>query len=236
MRTAKNAGRITGALLFVHLATGLTVPYMLLQPISKSPGFLESAAQNALLVRLCVLLLFVGGAVTIGIAVASMPAFRQYGRALSLWLLALAVVNCSLQAVENAGWLSMLSLSQEYAKAGAGEAGLFQTLGAAVYSAWRWTHYSHLLAVVSWMFVLFLLLWRSALVPRALAAFGLVTTLMQLTGITLPVLLGYRGVMEMGMPLGVVYLVLIVWLLVKGFEGRRPAPPAEAREVELAGA
>jgi hypothetical protein len=223
---------MVGALLFVHLAAGLTVPYALLRPVSKSPDFLESAAANSSLVRLCVLTLFVGGAVTIGIAIAALPVFRQYGRALSLWLLALAVVNCSLQAVENAGWLSMLSLSQEYARAGAGEAGLFQTLGASVYSAWRWTHYSHLLAVGCWIFVLFALLWRSALVPRALSAFGLVTALMQITGITLPALVGYRSVMPMGMPLGVVYLVLILWLLVKGFDESRGPLPADARAVE----
>ena len=236
MRPAKSVGRITGALLFVQLAAGLTVPYMLLQRVSKSPDFLESAAANSALVRLCVLLLFVGGAITIGIAATAMPVFSRYGRALSLWLLALAVVNCSLQAVENAGYLSMLSLSQEYARAGAGEAGLFRTLSAPVYSAWMWIHFSHLLAVGCWIFVLFCLLWRSALVPRALAAFGLLTALMQITGITLPALMGYRSVMWMGMPLGAAYLALILWLLVKGFEERRGALPAEARGAELAGA
>ena len=236
MRTEKSVGRTTGALLFAHLATGLTVPYMLLQPLAKSPGFLENAAASASLIRLCVLTLFAGGALTIGVAVAAMPVLRRHGRALSLWLLALAVVNCSLQAVENAGWLSMLSLSQEYAKAGATDTGLFQTLGASVYSAWRWVHYSHLLAVGCWILVLFCLLWRSALVPRVLAAFGLLTALMQISGITLPALLGYRSVMEMGMPLGVVYLALILWLLVRGFEERRGALPAGARGAELSGA
>lgn len=236
MRPAKSVGRITGALLFVQLAAGLTVPYMLLQRVSKSPDFLESAAANSSLVRLCVLLLFAGGAVTIGVAVAAMPVFSRYGRALSLWLLALAVINCSLQAVENAGYLSMLSLSQEYARAGAGEAGLFQALGALVYSTWRWVHFSHLLAVVCWIFVLFCLLWRSALVPRALAAFGMLTTLMQITGITLPAFMGYQSVMLMGMPLGLAYLALILWLLFKGFEERSGALPEEARAAELAGA
>lgn len=235
MRPAKRVGRITGVLLFVQLAMGLTVPYMLLQPLSKPPGFLDSAAASAFTIRLCVLLLFVGCAVTIGVAAVAMPIFRRYGRAWSLWLLALAVVNCSLQAVENAAWLSMLSLSQEYAKAGAGDAGLFQTLGGVVYSAWKWVHFSHLLAVVCWMFVLFRILWRSALIPRALAACGLLTTLMQITGITLPALMGYSSVMWMGMPLGVAYIALIAWLLVKGFEERRGVPLAKARGVELAG-
>src|ERR1043165_235389 len=220
MRPAKSVGRITGLLLVVHLATGLTVPYILLQPLVKPPGFLESAAVNSALVRLCVLLLFVGGAVTVGIAINALPVFRRHGRALALWLLAFAVVNCSLQAVENVAWLSMMSLSQQYATASASDAGLFRTLASPVYSAWRWAHYTHLLALGCWIFTLFCVLWRSGLVPRALAAAGLLTTLMQITGITLPVLVGYRSPepTAMGLPLGFVYLALILWLAFKGFE------------------
>src|SRR3954471_18154918 len=145
MKNAKRFSRTIGVLLFVHLAAGLTVPYIMLRPLATSTDFFASGAGISFQVRLAVLLLFVGSAVTVGIAIAALPVFRQYSNALALWLLALAVVNLSLQAVENAAWLSMLSLSQEFAKAGAADAGLFQGLGAVVRSAWKWTHYTHLL-------------------------------------------------------------------------------------------
>jgi hypothetical protein len=239
MNPAKRTGRIVGLLLFVHLATGLMVPYIILRPLTVVPlGFLENAAGMSFQVRLSVLILFVGGAVTVGIAVATLPVFRRYSGALALWLLALAVVNFSLQAVENATWLSMLSLSQEYAKAGAADAGLFRGLGAVVRAAWKWTHYSHLFVVGSWIFVFYSVLWRSALVPRALAAAGLLTAMLQITCITLPQFLGYPSVMPIatGLPLGVSYIALALWLLVKGFEERRSPLHAEAQAVELAGA
>jgi len=47
---------------------------------------------------------------------------------MALWVLALAVACFSLQAVDNAQLLTMLSLSQEYARVGAEKADLFQTL------------------------------------------------------------------------------------------------------------
>jgi hypothetical protein len=235
MKSAKSIGRIIGILLLVHLATGLTVPYILMHPLTTPPGFLASAAGMAFQVRLSVLVLFVGGAVTVGIAIAAWPVFRRYSYALALWLLALAVVNFSLQAVENGHWLSMLSLSQEYAQAGAADAGLFQAQSAVVRAAWKWEHYTHLLVVVIWMFVLYGLLYRSALVPRALAASGMVAAVLQITGITLPQLLDYHvpSPTLFGLPLGLTYLALALWLIAKGFEERQHTDDAESHETEL---
>jgi hypothetical protein len=78
------------------------------------------------------------------------------------------------------------------------------------------------------MFLLGLMLWRSALVPRVLAILLLVTTLLQITGITLPQFLAYRSpnLMLMGMPLGFAYLALSVWLMIKGFRTTEEEPTA----------
>jgi hypothetical protein len=221
MTSAKSVGRITGMLLLVQLATGLIVPYVLLLPLTRPPaGFLETAAGMSAQVRLNVLLLFVGGAVSVGISVAAWPAVRERSYRLGLWLFALAVVNFTLQIVENSHWLSMLSVSQAYAAAGAAEAGLFQSLGIVLRSAWKWAHYSHILVVVGWLFTLYCLLFRCAMVPRALAAMGMFTCVLHFTGITLPVFGGYRMPSPelFGMPLGLANLVLAVWLMAKGFK------------------
>ena len=231
MRSAKSIGRIIGMLLPMHLAAGLILPYMLLQPLTRvAGGFLENAAGMPYQIRLNVLVLFVGGAIPVGIAVTAWPVFRRHGYALGLWLLALSAVNLSLQAVENGHWLSMLSLSQAYAEAGAADAGLFRSLGIVVRSAWKWAHYSHIFIAVSWIFVLYSLLYRYALVPRALAAVGLVTAMLQFVGITLPVFLGYRMPFPeiFGMPLGVAYLALALWLMAKGFDERQHPVSSEA--------
>lgn len=219
MRSAKSTGRMVGLLLLVHLISGLTTPYIMLRPLTTPLSYNANDPAHAFQVRLSVMLLFVGGAITVAIAVTALPVFRQYSYALALWVLALAIANLSLQCIENAAWMSMFNLSQEYAKAAVTDVGFYNLIGAAVRSAWKWVHYTHLLVMVSWIFMLCVALWRSALVPRALAGLGLLTSLLQITGITLPQFVPYPSPIPiaMGMPLGFVYLALSLWLMTKGF-------------------
>ena len=131
----------------------------------------------------------------------------------------------AMQAVDNAHILSMLSLSQQYAQAG-GPDGLFQTLAAVVGSNRRWVHFTELLAIDSWIFLLYSVLYRFVLVPRALAAFGLLTVMLHFIGIPLPGLLGYGIVTLMGVPMGLSHIALVFWLMVKGFAEQLPSQAA----------
>lgn len=230
----KSVGRTVGVLLILHLAAGLIVPFVLLNPVIAPPGFLVNAAAHPNRVRAVIFLLFVGSAMTIGTASAAWSLFRRYSVAMALWLVALAVASFSLQAVDNAHLLSMLSLSQEYVKAGAHKADLFQGLAVIVGSARKWSHYSFLLAVGSWIFLLFTLLYRFRLVPRWLAAFGLLGSVGQIAGVTLRGLLGYRPETLLAMPLAPAYLALAVWLIVKGFGVSHPPVEEQVHRAEVA--
>jgi hypothetical protein len=77
MASPKSVGRITGILLLVHLAGGLMLPYILIQPVMTAPGFLENAAANAVRIRAAVLLLFMSGAITVAVALTALPVFRR---------------------------------------------------------------------------------------------------------------------------------------------------------------
>jgi len=226
----EGVGRITGILLLVHLAGGLMLPYILMQPVIAAPGFLENAAANAVRIRAAVLLLFMSGAITVAVALTALPVFRRYGDRLAVLLVVLSAVNLALHAVENGTLLSMLSLSQEYAERGGADASLFHGLGAVVGSARRWAHLMHLLVVGGWIFTLFTVLWRSTLVPRPLAGLGMLATVLQVTGVPLRAVLGLEVVTLMAMPLAPIYVAVAAWLMFKGFEERQPSiaegPPA----------
>jgi hypothetical protein len=228
MRSAKSVGRVAGILLLVHFAAALTVPFVLLDRVIRPPGFLVNAAGIPGQVRAAVLLLFVGTAIAVGISIMALPVFRQCSSAMALWLLALAVAAFSLQAVDNGAILSMLSLSQEYAKADATKADLLQTLAIVVGSTRKWTHYTYLLVLGSWIFLLYSLLYRFRLVPRALAALGLIGSVGQITGVTLRGLLGYAPETRLAMPLAPLYIVTAVWLIAKGFDERHRSVVARA--------
>ena len=78
MRSAQNVGRIVGLLLIVHLAAALTTPFILLEQANVRPAnFLAGAAANEGTVRSAVLILFLGGALSMAIAIVAMPVFRR---------------------------------------------------------------------------------------------------------------------------------------------------------------
>jgi hypothetical protein len=232
MRDAKSIGRIIGTLLFVQLV-GLSLPFILLLPITTS-AFLENAAGIAFQIRVAVLLLFANSALTIGITIAAFPVFREYSYRMALWFLALSIIWFAVQAVDNIHILSMLSLSQQYAEGGASNAELFGTLATAVRSTRVWAHYAELLVIDTWFFVLYSLLFRFSLVPRALAGFGLIMVIVHTTAIPLPMFLGYSRVLVLAYSLALSHLALGTWLVLKGFEERHRRPRAEAHEVGLA--
>lgn len=219
MRSPMNTGRITGILLLAHLIIGLTTPYIMLQSVQTPLGFNASEPSNSFRIRLAVMLLFASGALIVAITTVVLPVIRQHTFALAFWIVALAAANLSLQCVEVAGYMSMFTFSQDLARASGADIGLYQVVGASVRTAWKWVHYTHLLVMVSWMFTLFVSLWRAKLVPWVLAAFGVITTLLQITGITLPQFLAYSTppAMLMGVPLAFAYVAMSVWLIVKGF-------------------
>jgi hypothetical protein len=223
MRSARSVGRIIGVLLLAQLA-GLIVPFVLLHPLTvDTSALLAGAAEAALQIKVAVLLLLANCVLTIVISFAAFPVLRQHGATMALLLVAASVIMFSLQAVDNAHLLSMLSLSQQYTQAG-GEEQLFLGLVEAVRSTRRWVHYTELLAIDGWIFALFSALYRFALVPRALAAFGLITAMLHFTGITVPLFLGHPGVTLMGASMGLGQLALGLWLIIKGLgEGRHPA-------------
>lgn len=225
MSREPNPGRLVGLLLVAQLATGLLVPYILLLPLTFGPAaFLEAAAPRESLVRLCVLSLFLGGALSVAISASTWPVARSRAPRWALWMLLLSGANLALQAVENAHWMTMLSVSRAFAEAGPGGADAFAAVGVAVRSAWRWAHYAHILVVVGWLLAVFTTLLRAGLVPRPLAIFGIATCVLHFVGITLPAFAGYQVPQPIvfGMPLGFATLGVAGALFARGFAASPP--------------
>lgn len=226
MKSTHGTGRIIGILLFLHLA-GLIAPFVLLLPLATGPlNYLANAAAASSQIKLAVLLLFANCALTIGISITAMRVVRQYSEVMAHWLLAASVIMFVMQAVDNVHVLSMLSLSQQYNNAGRPDE-LFQTLAAAVGSIRKWAHTTELLAIDGWILLLYVILYRFALVPRAVAFFGLLTVALHFIGIPLRGFLGYSPVGMMGVPMAFSHITLAVWLVAKGFN--EPDRPRQAR-------
>jgi hypothetical protein len=218
MRSAKSVGRIVGILLLAQIVVAFLAQFVLLARVSAPPGFLANAAGSPLQVRVSVLLWFVASGLTLAVAIVTLPVFRQYSERMAMLYLVLSALGLSTSAFDNAAVLNMLSVSQEYAKAGAANE-LFQAFGAMARSARYAAHYINLVVGGITAFVLMSILFRFALVPRALAAFGVATFPIQVTAVAMP-LAGYRYQAVMLIPAALSLLALVLWLIAKGFDER----------------
>jgi hypothetical protein len=226
METAGRAGRIVGVLVLAQMIGGVLVNFVLTAPLFGPPGFLVNAAAHSQQIAISVLLGLAVSAMTLGIAITAFPVFRQHTQALALCYVALATVSLATAAVEQIGVMSMLSVSEAYAKASAAEREHFQAFRIVVASARNWAHFTGLVLAGSSVFVLYAILYRFALVPRALAAFGLAAAVLQLIAVAMP-FFGHEVLFLMLAPLGAIQLVLAFWLMAKGFRGR--AQPSNER-------
>jgi uncharacterized protein DUF4386 len=222
MNSDKSTGRMVGVLMLVHILVGLMVPFIILDPIIAHGEFLAKAAPAAGAVRTAVFLLFVGSAMEIAIAATAWPVLREYSKRMALWLFALGVASFTLQAVDNAHILAMLSLSQQAAGAAAAKAEMFQALALVVGAARKWSHYSYLFVAVVWIFLLFVTLCRFRLAPRWLAILGALAAGLQIGAVCVRGMLGYPPAMRLAIPLGPMYVLVAVWLMVKGFSVQQP--------------
>lgn len=221
MATEKNVGRLIGLMMLLQAIAGALSNFILVGPVFAAPGFLVNAAAHPVELTLSALVGLAAGALSVAIAIAAMPVFRQYSHAIATWIVALAVVGFSLVAVENLFKFPMLALSEAYALAGSTDSGLFKTFGAVVASTRNAAHYINLIVGGGMVFVFFAALYRLALVPRALAAIGMVASLLQFIAVTMP-LFGRPIIFLLLAPLGLSYLATAVWLMAKGFPARSP--------------
>lgn len=222
MQDAKTAGRIVGTLLVLLIVGGVVGNFVLTAPVFAAPGYLVNAAAHPLNLSFSTLVGIATGAISLGIAITAYPILRRLGEPYALWLLAIAIANFALGTTEQVAVLSLQSLSNAYTAATAPDEALFQALRGVVSAARNWAHYVHLVISGGMLFVFFVALCRFALVPRVLAAIGIVATLLQMTGVAMP-LFGRPVAFPLLAPMGLAAAATGAWLLWKGFADRQPA-------------
>jgi hypothetical protein len=220
MEAEGRAGRIIGALIFMQMIFGVLVNFVLEAPLFGAPGFLVNAVHYSRQLGIAALLELITEALWVGIAVTAFPFFYRDSRTMSLWFAALAVVVLAVAVVENAAMMSMVSLSEAYAKASAVDRAHLETIRVVVASARNWPHFLARMLDGCTIFAFYMVLYQSALVPRVLAGFGLIASVLQVCGVAMP-LFGHDVVFPMLAPLGLIQLVLAVWLMAKGFRNYR---------------
>jgi len=187
-----------------------------------STNYLVDVSTNASQIATAALLLFIGGAAAIGIAISLYPVLKKYNEGLALGAVGFRTVEGVLDFVAVIFLLVLITLSQQFVNAGAPDSSYFQTLGTLVDSGYHMTtNVMKLLAFAIGALLYSIIFYRTKLIPRWLSGWGVVAAIFTM----LSALLTMYGLIApfstvqiiLNLPILPQELVLAVWLIVKGF-------------------
>jgi hypothetical protein len=164
-----------------------------------------------------VLLWVINAAAVVGIAVLMFPILKQHNESIALGYVGSRTIEAAISIVGEICVLALLTLSQEYVKAGAPDASYFQTLGTLFLAGRDWAYKMVMIATGLGGLLFCYLLYKSKLIPRFMSVWGLIGYALLLTGVLLEIF-GYSAVMILSLPGGLFEILLGIWLIVKGFK------------------
>jgi hypothetical protein len=184
------------------------------QPI---PGYLVqvSAVKNQVLIGMFVEMIWAVS--VIGIPVMLFPILKKHNEDLALGFFGLRSIEAISVIIGSIGLLLLLTLSQEFVKAGAPEASHYLTFGTLLLATRKW---SFMIGCgIFWSLsplILNYVLYKSKLVPRWLSVWGFAGAILSLIVYVLQ-FFGSNQFDLLFLPIAIQEMVFAVWLIVKGF-------------------
>jgi hypothetical protein len=220
MNSYRNSAIMAGVLFIIADVVGfLSLPFM--GPVNAT-DYLVSVSANSGLVVTGALLLFIGGVAAIGIAISLYPVLRKYNEGLAFGAVGFRIVEGLFDFVGVLGLLILITLSQQFVKAGAPDSSYFQTLGVLSVSGYHWAvNVVKLMAFSIGCLLYYIIFYRTKLIPRWLSGWGIVAGIFTILS-ALSVMYGLIAPFStaqiiLNLPILPQELVLAVWLIVKGF-------------------
>jgi hypothetical protein len=208
---------ITVGILFIAATVASSLSFIILEPILDALDYLISVSANESQVIMAALLMLIDVVAVVGIAIMMYPILKKHHEAIALGYVAARIIEGVFFIVYLVPVLLLLTLGQEFVKAGAPDASYFQTGGTLLLAASDWTLVLGLrLAFALSALILNYSLYQSKLIPRWLSGWGFVG------GTLVFVLLLLRffsiNLTEIfDLPIALQEMVFAVWLIVKGF-------------------
>ena len=200
-------------------------------PNLDAPDYLANlpANENQLIIK--ALLEFTMAVLILGIAIWLYQVLKKQNKTLALGFVVTRTIEAVIFTVSVISLLTLLTISQEFVKAGAPDASYFQTLGTLLLAVREWGGGVCSTIVFSLSaLMLNYILYRSKLIPRWLSGWGLIGATLYLGSGFLP-LFGHdpRSTIYLLMeaPLALQEMVFAVWLIVKGFDSSTIEPEIE---------
>lgn len=218
MQSSLRTARTVGVLFLVSYVVFITGSALLTGTLDPSTG-LATIHLNGTQVIAGVLLQFVNDAAVIGIAVLLYPFLKRYGESLALWYVGLKIIEAGAYLLARVMTLSLITVSEKYAAAAAGDAPNFEGLRSVMLGGIYWAGQMGTVAFIFGGIALYGLLYRSSLVPRFISAWGLIAVVLLIpANVLAPDPSGdFQPAMLLFLPMVLNELFLAVWLIAKGF-------------------
>lgn len=225
MDSNRKAAVAAGVLFIVATVAGVLSRVAFLTPVLSSADPLAAVSANETRVVLGALLLVVGAVAAAGIAIAMYPVLRRHGEAMALGSVGFRLVEGTFYLGIVVCLLVLVAIGEDAVSSG--DPALFAVPAALVLAARDALGQVGVLAFGLGAVMYYWLFYRSQLVPRWLAAWGLLA----IASLIVSAVLVIAGVIEpmsqqqvlLAAPIGVQEMVLAGWLIAKGF-----SPPREA--------
>src|SRR5438876_4029989 len=174
MNSTRKIAIVVG-MLFIIATVAAVLSAALTQPILNTPDYLIKIASNENQVITGALLQLINAAASVGIGISLYPILKKYNEGLALGAAGFRIIEGALDIVGLIGLIVLLTLSQEFVKAGTPDSSYFQTLGVLIQAGRDWVN--NVAVLVTWCIgalMYYYLFYQNKLIPRWLAGWGLV--------------------------------------------------------------
>jgi hypothetical protein len=230
MNTYRNTARIVGAMYLAGFVVGIT-GIVLIQSILGAPDYLASLSASSMLLAIAAVLWLMAAAWDAAHGVLMFPVLKQHNsERTAVGYLGFRIMDGLIIAIMVLFVLIQIPIGSEYLNAGASDASYLQALSAVFMQAQLDAYNIAMITLGISGLILCYAFYKSKLVPRLLAVWGLVGYAVILCGSVLEVL-GFNLLTIHAIPGGLWEVFIGVWLIVKGFNPSafvsEPANPAD---------
>jgi len=154
-----------------------------------------------------------------GIAIAMYPVMKGSNAGLALGSVVFRALEAGFYMVGVVSLLSLLTLGQQFATAGAADRTSLQAIGNLMVSVREHAALVGVFAFCLGAFMYYYLFFQSRLIPRWLSGFGIVAIILMMSACVLALFSGnlITSYILLAAPIGLQEIIFAVWLIVKGF-------------------
>lgn len=221
LRKSTNSSRRSAVITGVLLIAGMVAGIFSVVPVIDGADYMVKAFANENQVLIGALFQLLMVVAYVGIPILIYPILSKHNKGLALGSVAFGIIAGVFIIIGVIVLLLLLTLSHEFAKAGAQDASYFHTLGGLLQAGRDLVnHVATTLSFVIAMLLYNCIFYQTKLVPRWLSVWGIVGSIWSILA-SLLFMIRLIGVdetyMVLNIPIAFQQLALAIWLIVRGF-------------------